>query len=96
MRVDDVAHAEEKRRSEEETPMSQSRRKLRYWSELTASEKRIVIISSLLQMSLLVAALNDILRRPPSQINGKKWVWLLVSFINFFGPISYFLFGRKS
>jgi hypothetical protein len=75
--------------------MSQPRKRQRYWSDLTASEKRIVIISSVVQMSLLVTALNDILRRPASQIRGKKWVWLLVSFINFFGPISYFLFGRK-
>jgi len=75
--------------------MSKPRNRQRYWSDLTAVEKRIIILSSIVQMSLLVAALNDILRRPASQIKGKKWVWLLVSFINFFGPISYFLFGRK-
>jgi hypothetical protein len=75
--------------------MSKPRNRQRYWSDLTAVEKRIIILSSVVQMSLLAAALNDILRRPASQIKGKKWVWLLVSFINFFGPISYFLFGRK-
>jgi hypothetical protein len=75
--------------------MSKPRNRQRYWSDLTAVEKRIVILSSVVQVSLLVAALNDILRRPASQIKGKKWVWLLVSFINFIGPISYFLFGRK-
>jgi hypothetical protein len=75
--------------------MSKPRNRQRYWSDLTAVEKRIIILSSVVQVSLLAAALNDILRRPASQIKGKKWVWLLVSFINFFGPISYFLFGRK-
>ncbi len=75
--------------------MGKPRNRQRYWSDLTAVEKRIIILSSVVQVSLLAAALNDILRRPASQIKGKKWVWLLVSFINFIGPISYFLFGRK-
>jgi hypothetical protein len=75
--------------------MSQHRQSRRYWSDLTASEKRIVVVSGVVQVTLLLAALNDILRRPATQIRGKKWVWMLVSFINFLGPISYFLFGRK-
>ena len=41
-------------------------------------------------------ALADIRRRPAAEIRGNKWIWTGVSFINFVGPISYFLFGRKA
>ena len=48
------------------------------------------------QISLLASALVDIRRRPAAEIRGNKWIWTGVSFINFVGPISYFLFGRKA
>ncbi len=48
-----------------------------------------------IQVSLLVSALTDIRRRPAQQVRGPKWAWAAASFINFIGPISYFLFGRK-
>jgi hypothetical protein len=48
-----------------------------------------------LQLILLVAALIDIHRRNADAINGSKRVWRLVVFINFIGPIAYFVFGRK-
>lgn len=47
------------------------------------------------QLALLVAALLDIYRRPREEIRGSKVLWVLVSFVNFIGPSSYFLFGRK-
>jgi hypothetical protein len=46
-------------------------------------------------MSLLVAAQRDISRRPEAQINGPKAAWRAASFINFIGPMGYFIFGRK-
>jgi len=47
------------------------------------------------RLGLLVAALVDIYRRPATQIRGRKRLWVAVSFVNFVGPISYFLFGRR-
>ena len=47
------------------------------------------------QVALLGAALVDLARRPSEQINGRKAVWVAVSFVNTVGPIAYFAFGRK-
>jgi hypothetical protein len=47
------------------------------------------------QLILLVVALLDLLKREKTR--GPKWVWVLVIlFVNLFGPIIYFLFGRDN
>ncbi|RRR71993.1 MAG: hypothetical protein EI684_10745 [Candidatus Viridilinea halotolerans] len=65
------------------------------WSELTPSERRALLFLFSLEASLLATALTDILRRAPDQVNGPRWAWALASLISFFGPLSYFAFGRK-
>jgi hypothetical protein len=65
------------------------------WQELSLPAKISVVVMIFVQISLLVAALMDIARRPAQQIRGPKWAWGMASFINYFGPISYFLFGRR-
>lgn len=67
----------------------------RRWSELTAAQKRGIVLSGTVQIALLAAALVDIYRRPREEIRGNKLLWTLASFINFVGPISYFFFGRR-
>jgi len=49
----------------------------------------------LIQFGLLFAALADIRKRPAEQINGSKALWTGLAFINFIGPIAYFVKGRK-
>jgi len=53
------------------------------------------MLSGTVQVALLIAALADIWRRPEEEIRGDKRLWTAVSFVNFIGPISYFLFGRR-
>ena len=65
------------------------------WSELTTAQKRSIVLSGIVQMALLAAALVDIYRRPKEHIRGNKLLWTLASFVNFVGPISYFFFGRR-
>ncbi len=48
----------------------------------------------LLQLALIVVALLDLARRP--KVNGPRWLWVVVIiFINFIGPVAYFLVGRQ-
>ena len=48
----------------------------------------------LIQLGLVVAALIDLVRRPVTR--GPKWLWvIIILFINFIGPIIYFLIGRE-
>ena len=67
----------------------------RNWNELTPEQRGAIAGVGLIQVLLLIAALVDIRRRPAAKINGNKKLWTLAAFINFVGPISYFLFGRK-
>ena len=48
------------------------------------------------ELALLVgAALADLRRRRPDEVNGPRKLWVAVSFVNFVGPLAYFLFGRR-
>ena len=65
------------------------------WSDLTPRQQTAVCIGASVQISLLVTALWDIWHRPVEEINGDRRLWTLASFVNFVGPLAYFLFGRK-
>jgi hypothetical protein len=67
----------------------------RNWREFSFAEKMAIILTGMLQVTLLAAALIDLLRRPAVAVRGSKWMWLPLVFINFFGPICYFIIGRK-
>lgn len=65
------------------------------WKDLSERQKTMALVAGSVQISLLLTALVDIYRRPGGEIRGKKILWTLVAFVNFVGPIAYFLFGRK-
>jgi hypothetical protein len=65
------------------------------WSELSTGQRRSIVLSGVVQVTLLIAALVDMRRRPQDEIRGNKWLWTAAAFVNFVGPISYFLFGRR-
>ena len=72
--------------------MSKSKKK---WSDLSRGQQVSTVLSSLVQIGLMAAALWDIHHRPAEQIKGSKAAWTAAAFVNFVGPIAYFLFGRK-
>lgn len=47
------------------------------------------------ELAAKVAAARDIQRRPADQIRGSKWLWRASLLVNTFGPLSYFLWGRR-
>ena len=65
------------------------------WSDLSRGKKVATVLASIVQVALLAAALSDIHHRSADQVMGSKATWTAVSFVNFAGPIAYFLFGRK-
>jgi hypothetical protein len=65
------------------------------WSDLRPLTRILIIAGAIVQFGLLGAAQADIRRRDPNQLNGPRWLWVAVSFINFVGPIAYFVFGRR-
>lgn len=65
------------------------------WGEMSSAQRAGIIIPGMIQIVLLVAALWDLRHRPAEEVRGDKRLWVGLSFINFVGPISYFIFGRK-
>ena len=63
--------------------------------DLSARQKTGIVLVGMAQILLLAAALVDIRRRPPDEVRGGKRLWTAAAFLNFVGPISYFLFGRR-
>ncbi len=65
------------------------------WKDLGAGRQCAVVLAACVQLGLQAAALRDLRQRTPAQVNGSKGKWVVASFINFAGPITYFLRGRK-
>ncbi len=65
------------------------------WSEFSNGQRRGVMLTAVVQVTLLIAALVDICQRPQEEIRGSKWLWTVVAFVKFVGRVSYFLFGRR-
>jgi hypothetical protein len=62
----------------------------------TSSRRRLLLITvGVVQLALLAAALFDLRRRQSEQIRGPKLLWVAVSFVNFVGPVTYFVVGRR-
>ncbi len=65
------------------------------WSDLSTQQRGGITFLALLQLTLLALAQWDLSRRSDGEINGNKLLWRALVFINYFGPIAYFTFGRK-
>lgn len=64
-------------------------------SDMSSRQRRLIGAAAVVQLSLQVAALFDLRRRPRTEVRGPKRMWAAVSFLNFVGPISYFAIGRR-
>jgi Phospholipase_D-nuclease N-terminal len=65
------------------------------WSELSGRQRTGIVVAGVVQVSLSVATLVDLQRRPSTQIRGSKRLWTAAAFVNFVGPLAYFTFGRR-
>ena len=68
------------------------------WSDLSESNRRLIIAAAIGEAILKTAVLIDIRRRPASQIRGSKRMWIVAAVLvnsAVIGPLSYFAFGRR-
>jgi hypothetical protein len=65
------------------------------WADLSRRQQALALSGAVVQVGLLSAALLDLRKRSPDELNGPKPAWVAACFVNFVGPISYFVFGRK-
>ena len=67
----------------------------RRWQDLPPRARRGIGVIAFVQIALLASAAIDLIRRPASEVRGgRKWAWFPVLFVNFVGPVVYFLLGR--
>jgi hypothetical protein len=67
----------------------------RRWRDLSPRARAALIVGAAVQFALLGAALTDLRRRSPEEVNGPRKLWVAVSFVNFVGPLAYFVLGRR-
>ena len=65
------------------------------WSDLSPRQRAGGIVSAVIQLVLAAIAWTDLARRPAEDVNGPKPMWAAVILVNFVGPLSYFVFGRR-
>ncbi|MDH3261407.1 MAG: hypothetical protein OEM81_05330 [Acidimicrobiia bacterium] len=65
------------------------------WKDLTPTSRGLVIGGAVVQITLLALAQRDLATRPEEQVRGPKWLWRIVTLINFAGPLTYFCCGRR-
>jgi hypothetical protein len=66
-----------------------------WWNGLSQRQRALWFGAAAGELSLKIAALIDIRRRPAAQIRGPKALWRLAMVVNLIGPVSYFAFGRR-
>ena len=64
-------------------------------SDLTPGQKKSLGLAGVVQVGLALAALVDIWRKPADQVRGNRIAWSMACGINFFGPLAWFMFGRR-
>jgi hypothetical protein len=74
--------------------MVEPRRK-KQWSDLSPAQQRAIIVGGIVELIMTTIALFDLVRRPAKSVRGPKPLWLLAFFVQPFGPIFYFLVGRR-
>ena len=67
----------------------------RRWADLSDRQRALLLTAATAELSLKIAALVDINRRPADQIRGPKALWRAAMAVNLLGPLSYFAMGRK-
>jgi hypothetical protein len=68
---------------------------MKRWSDFTPQQRAGGIVSAVIQLALAAAAWRDLAKRPAEQVRGPKPLWAAVILVNFVGPLSYFVFGRR-
>jgi len=65
------------------------------WADLSPTGRGATVAAATIQLGLLAYALQDVVRRPASELSAPKPVWVAACFVNFVGPLAYLAFGRR-
>jgi hypothetical protein len=81
-------------REAEEPYLPEPRRK-RQWSDFSSGAQKAIIVGAIAELIMTTLALRDLARRPSREVRGWKPMWVLLFFVQPFGPLLYFVGGRR-
>lgn len=70
-------------------------KKTKEWNEFSLPAKIGIIAAVVAELAAKVGVWTDLAKRPADKVRGPKWLWVVLSFINSFGPGAYFAIARK-
>ena len=65
------------------------------WSDLSDQQKTWSLVATSIHLALAATAWIDLAKRPAQMVRGPKALWGVLIAMNFIGPLSYFIIGRK-
>lgn len=65
------------------------------WSDLTQTQRKLVVAGGLTELVLTSIAARDLARRDRNEVRGSKVAWAAALVVQPVGPIAYLLFGRQ-
>lgn len=65
------------------------------WADLSSAQQRLIVVGSAIEIALTTVVLVDLVRRPPEQVRGPKWLWAAACVVQPFGPLGYLAAGRR-
>lgn len=65
------------------------------WSELTPTQKKVVVAVGIAEMALTTWCARDLKGRPKELVRGPKLLWGPALSVQPFGPLAYLVWGRR-
>ncbi|WP_231251415.1 PLDc N-terminal domain-containing protein [Nocardioides furvisabuli] len=65
------------------------------WSDMTPTQKRIVVVTGIAEVALTAWCLRDLKQRPAELVRGPKLLWGPALSVQPVGPIAYLVWGRR-
>lgn len=65
------------------------------WSELSDTQKRLIIIGGVAEAAITVFAARDLKQRSSAGVRGPKALWAASLVVQPFGPFAYLAWGRQ-
>ncbi|MEO5709312.1 MAG: PLDc N-terminal domain-containing protein [Nocardioidaceae bacterium] len=75
--------------------MAQRTARKKKWSDLSPTQRRLVVVTGVAELLLSSAALRDLGRRSPERVRGPKPLWRVALLVQPVGPLAYFALGRR-
>ena len=65
------------------------------WSDMTPTQKKIVVATGITEIALTTWCLRDLKQRPAELVRGPKVLWGPALSVQPVGPIAYVVWGRR-